>query len=107
MENVTDIQKSTLNSLRVCCEKLGFEHFVDKNEDVGEYNRPNYVLGSEIIDLLNSLHSIEENLDVAEEDPSITVLKDCMRKIMVLDERRRAFEKVGWPPPSSKFLFRI
>jgi hypothetical protein len=97
MQTLTDIQKATILSLKKSCEKQGFEHFgnVDDEHEV-EYSQPEFVQGSDIIGVLDSLHGMEESLDV-EEDSSITVLKDCMEQIKALDQRRCEFEQVTLP----------
>jgi hypothetical protein len=96
MQSLTDIQKSTLSSLKGCCEKLGFDQIGSTNSDGNaEYSQPDFAQGSDIINLLNTLHGIEEeNLDTVEEDPTVSVLKECMQKIALLEERRAQFEQV-------------
>lgn len=96
MQSFTDIQKSTISSLKGCCDKLGFEHIGSTNSDeTAEYSQPDFAQGSDIINLLNTLHAIEEDLDTVEEDPTVTVLKECMQKIALLEERRGQFEQVN------------
>lgn len=91
---LTDIQKATISSLKRSCEKLGFEHIGENDEDETEYSQVNFVQGSDILNLLNSLAEMEETLDTIEEDPSISILKDCMDRIKTLDERKTEFEQV-------------
>jgi hypothetical protein len=105
MQSFTDIQKSTLHSLKGCCEKLGFDQIGSTSSDKNaEYSQPDFAQGSDILNLLNTLHSIEEDLDAVEEDPTVTVLKECMQKIALLEERRSNFGQVSMHFCKSNFL---
>jgi hypothetical protein len=90
----TDIQKATISSLKRSCEKLGFDNVEANDENDAEYSQVNFVQGSDILNILRSLAEMEETLDSVEEDPSISILKDCMERIKVLDDRKIEFEQV-------------
>ncbi|KAI6230109.1 Component of oligomeric Golgi complex 3 [Aphelenchoides fujianensis] len=90
MSEFTAIQKATISSLKGCCQQLGFEHAstsANAAEDV-EYSRPDFVQGSDLLRTLSELYDLEDQLDGVEDDRTIAALKECMKKIEILDGRR-------------------
>ncbi|KAI6178118.1 Component of oligomeric Golgi complex 3 [Aphelenchoides besseyi] len=90
MSELTAIQKSTVTSLKSCCSRLSFEHV--KSSENGpnvEYSRPDFLQGTELLHTMKSLYDMESQLDTVDDDLTIQALKECMKKIAILDERRK------------------
>ena len=92
---LSDIQTVTLDALRTCCERLGFESLGATDGHRAESTSIDDRNESSILSSLDVLYDLEATPRPLDDEKNIAALTQCVQKIDALDLQRKECEQVG------------